>query len=75
MADARIDWEIYRDKAGEWRWRASHASNGQILAVASEGYADKRDCVHCATLFGYAPPGAGAGDAPGSSPDPSPPGD
>jgi uncharacterized protein YegP (UPF0339 family) len=46
--------EIYQDKKGEWRWRA-RAQNGNLLAAASEGYADKRDAVHCAKLFGYDP--------------------
>lgn len=28
--------QFYRDKAGEWRWRAS--KNGRILADSGEGY-------------------------------------
>jgi uncharacterized protein YegP (UPF0339 family) len=51
--------EIYQDKKGEWRWRA-RAQNGNLLAAASEGYADKRDAVHCAKLFGYDPVAAKA---------------
>ena len=46
--------EIYTDKKGGFRWRAK-ARNGNILAAASEGYANKRDAVHCAKLFGYDP--------------------
>jgi uncharacterized protein YegP (UPF0339 family) len=34
--------EIYRDSAGEWRWRFVH-KNGNILAAASEGYSRRRD--------------------------------
>ncbi|MFW6017753.1 MAG: HVO_2922 family protein [Halapricum sp.] len=34
--------EIYRDKAGEWRFRLLHR-NGNILAAASEGYTRRRD--------------------------------
>jgi uncharacterized protein YegP (UPF0339 family) len=34
--------EIYRDNAGEWRWRFVH-KNGNILAAASEGYSRRRD--------------------------------
>jgi len=34
--------EIYRDSAGEWRWRFVH-KNGNILAAASEGYTRRRD--------------------------------
>jgi uncharacterized protein YegP (UPF0339 family) len=34
--------EIYRDAAGEWRFRLVH-KNGNILAAASEGYTRRRD--------------------------------
>lgn len=36
--------EIYQDKAGEFRFRLK-ATNGQIIAV-SEGYAAKKSCVN-----------------------------
>lgn len=36
---------LYRDKSGEYRWRFV-ATNGQIIATASEGYARKADCMH-----------------------------
>ena len=36
--------DIYKDKAGEWRWRIIHA-NGNIMADSSEGYKNKADCV------------------------------
>jgi uncharacterized protein YegP (UPF0339 family) len=35
--------EIYRDAAGEHRWRFV-ASNGKIMADSSEGYRRKVDC-------------------------------
>ena len=41
--------EIYRDRAGKWRWRLK-SSNGEIVAVG-QGYASKQkaregiDCV------------------------------
>lgn len=35
--------EIYRDKAGQWRWRAV-SRNGRILADAGEGYRRPTDC-------------------------------
>ena len=35
--------EIYRSRNG-WRWRARSVENQEILAVASEAYADVRDC-------------------------------
>ncbi|NIB99493.1 HVO_2922 family protein [Halobacterium sp. R2-5] len=34
--------EIYRDVAGEWRWRLVH-ENGNILADSGEGYTRRRD--------------------------------
>ena len=41
-----MKYEIYRDRRGEWRWRLK-AANGRILAVSSEGYDGKHNCVHC----------------------------
>jgi uncharacterized protein len=35
--------EIYRDAAGEYRWRV-RASNGQIVADSAEGYVNRGDC-------------------------------
>lgn len=35
--------EIYKDKAGEWRWRL-RAHNGRIIADSSEGYSDRNSC-------------------------------
>jgi uncharacterized protein YegP (UPF0339 family)/predicted phage tail protein len=40
----RIDptgFEVYRDRAGEWRWRLVH-DNGNILADSGEGYASRQ---------------------------------
>lgn len=34
---------VYEDKAGEWRWRM-RADNNEIIAV-SEGYTTKQNCV------------------------------
>lgn len=33
--------ELYRDSADEWRWRLV-ATNGNIVADSSEGYASKQ---------------------------------
>jgi len=41
----RIDptsFEVYRDGAGEWRWRLIH-ENGNVLADSGEGYTRRRD--------------------------------
>lgn len=41
--------EIYKDKAGEFRWRL-RARNHEIIA-SGEGYKAKRDCLHCIDLI------------------------
>jgi uncharacterized protein YegP (UPF0339 family) len=43
------DAELYLDRRGEWRWRYVHAR--RILAVASEGYANRGDCKRSSDLF------------------------
>ena len=40
-----MKYELYKDTAGEWRWRLK-ASNGQIIATGGEGYKNKGDCEH-----------------------------
>ena len=42
---ARATFEVYKDKAGEYRWRL-RATNTQIIAIASQGYSDKRSCTN-----------------------------
>ena len=39
------EFEVYKDKAGEWRWRFQ-ASNSKTIADSAEGYVNKQDCVH-----------------------------
>jgi uncharacterized protein YegP (UPF0339 family) len=34
---------IYKDNAGEWRWRRK-AINGRIVGASTEGYNNKSDC-------------------------------
>ena len=36
--------EVYKDKGGEYRWRL-RATNTQIIAMAAQGYSDKRSCL------------------------------
>ena len=43
MAEPKF--EVYKDKAGEWRWRL-RASNGKIIADSGEGYINKQDCEY-----------------------------
>lgn len=41
-----MKFQLYKDKADEWRWRLRH-SNGNILATASEGYSSKASAMKC----------------------------
>lgn len=41
-----MKFELYTDKAGEWRWRLKH-SNGNVLATTSEGYSSKAAALKC----------------------------
>lgn len=43
---------LFKDSAGEWRWRVT-AANGEIVADSDEGYANRVDCARMAlSLFG-----------------------
>jgi len=35
--------EVYQDKAGEYRWRL-RAANGELLAITEEGFSSKQAC-------------------------------
>lgn len=37
--------ELYTDKAGEWRFRLK-AGNGEVIALASEGYSSKSGALN-----------------------------
>ena len=37
----KATFEVFRDNAGEWRWRLV-ASNGNIIADSGEGYQSKQ---------------------------------
>lgn len=39
------EFEVYKDSAGEWRWRLVHR-NGNIIADCGEGYVRKRDALN-----------------------------
>jgi uncharacterized protein len=41
-----MQFELYKDKADEFRWRLRHA-NGNILATSSEGYKAKASAKKC----------------------------
>lgn len=38
--------ELFRDAAGEWRWRLV-ASNEEIIATSGEGYSSKQGAQRC----------------------------
>ena len=44
-ADAHLKFELYADKAGEFRWRLK-AGNGETLATSGEGYKAKAAAKH-----------------------------
>ncbi|HPF61598.1 MAG: DUF1508 domain-containing protein [Gemmatimonadetes bacterium] len=37
--------EVYKDKAGEYRWRLK-SGNGTQIASSGEGYTDKAGCLN-----------------------------
>ena len=41
---------VYRDSGNQWRWRYV-AKNGKIIAVSSESYIAKADCLHSINLI------------------------
>jgi uncharacterized protein YegP (UPF0339 family) len=40
---------VYKDGAGEWRWRLK-AANGRVIADSGEGYKDRGGCIHSIEL-------------------------
>lgn len=44
-----MKFELYKGKAGEWRWRLV-VDNGNIIADSGEGYKNKSDCEHAINL-------------------------
>ena len=50
--------QVYVDKAGEYRWRLRASGNNEIIADSGEGYKAKRDCLHGLELVKEQAPGA-----------------
>jgi uncharacterized protein len=42
---AGLTFEMYKDNAGEFRWRLK-AANGQNIGTSGQGYKAKADCKH-----------------------------
>ena len=51
IVDERHDAEVYQDRRGEWRWRFRRDGKGSIIAVASEGYKNRKDCKRASDLL------------------------
>lgn len=49
MNPTMAQYQLYKDGAGEWRWRYI-SSNGNNIAVSSEGYVNKADAQHSIDL-------------------------
>jgi uncharacterized protein YegP (UPF0339 family) len=41
----RAKFEVYKDRAGEFRWRL-RATNSQVMAMSPDSYKAKRDCLN-----------------------------
>ena len=41
---SKATFELYRDRADEWRWRLVH-DNGNVIADGGQGYASKRGAI------------------------------
>jgi len=50
--------QIFKDKAGEWRWRLRASGNNEIIADSAEGYVNKADCKRGIDLVKEQAPGA-----------------
>jgi uncharacterized protein YegP (UPF0339 family) len=44
-----VHYVTFSDVLGEWRWRLL-AANGRIIAISSEGYSKREDCLHAIGL-------------------------
>jgi uncharacterized protein YegP (UPF0339 family) len=51
------DFQIFKDKAGEYRWRF-RADNYEVIADSAEGYVNKSDCEHGIDLVKQLAPAA-----------------
>ena len=42
---SKATFQVYRDRADEWRWRLVH-DNGNVIADGGQGYASKRSALN-----------------------------
>lgn len=45
----REAFHVYKDAAGEWRWRLV-GGNRRVIAASGEGYRHRQDCLHAIEL-------------------------
>ena len=57
MAGNPKQFVVYKDAAGEFRWRL-YAQNGRVIADSGEGYKNRVDCVAGAKLVASIASGA-----------------
>ena len=50
MADRAMTFEVYKDSAGQWRWRAK-AANRKTVADSAEGYVSRRNAERARDAF------------------------
>ncbi|HEY5928961.1 MAG TPA: DUF1508 domain-containing protein [Burkholderiales bacterium] len=50
-----MEFRIFRDKTGLWRWHLL-GTGGVVLAESADGYANKAECLGCVELFKGASP-------------------
>jgi uncharacterized protein YegP (UPF0339 family) len=48
-AENTMEYQVYKDASSQWRWRLQ-AANHRIIAVSSESYVNKQDCLNAITL-------------------------
>jgi uncharacterized protein YegP (UPF0339 family) len=44
-----MEYQIYKDASSQWRWRLQ-AVNNRIIAISSESYVNKQDCLNAINL-------------------------
>lgn len=45
-----MKFEVYKDRAGEWRWRFV-TNRRRVIADSGEGYVNKSDCENAIVLI------------------------
>lgn len=58
-----MNFSLYKDGRGEWRWRIYSANNSDILGDSGEGYKNKQDALHAIRVIKRDAANAGIWDA------------